>query len=99
VLAIQDIRQDLVLGYSDELKRTDPDEMQARINGTAGWITCNYVAVFGRRLGPVERDDLLARIPGVQMEEWPNSGYFVHLVEADRLANRLRAFIRSCGES
>ena len=96
VLALQDIRQDLVLGYWDELKRTDPDDMQARINATASRIACPYLAVFGRKLAPPERDDLVNRIPIAQIEEWPGSGHFVHLVEADRFTNRLRAFIQAC---
>jgi pimeloyl-ACP methyl ester carboxylesterase len=99
VLAIQDIRQDLVLGYWDELKRTDPDDMQARINDTASRITCPYLAVFGRKLAPPERGDLLNRIPGAQIEEWPDTGHFVHLVEADLFTNRLRTFIQSCTAS
>ena len=32
---------------------------------------------------------------GVQVEEWPDSGHCVHLVELDRFASRLRAFINS----
>jgi pimeloyl-ACP methyl ester carboxylesterase len=52
VLATQDIRQNLVLGYWEELNRTDPDAIQARINDTARHITRPYLAVFGRALSP-----------------------------------------------
>lgn len=96
VLATQDIRQELVLGYWDELMRTDPDDMQARIGDAAGHIACPYLAVFGRKLAPSERDDLLHRIAGVQIEEWPDSGHFVHLVDVDRFTSRLRLFIQFC---
>ena len=99
VLAIQDIRQDLVLGYWNELNRTDPDDLQGRINETAGRITCPYLAVFGRPLGPLEREGLMARVSAVEIEAWPDSGHFVHLVEPDRFTSRLRAFIQSCTES
>lgn len=99
VLAIQDIRQDLVLGYWDQLNRTDPDHMQTRINDTAGHITCPYLAVFGRKLTPAECDDLVNRIATAQVEQWPDGGHFVHLVNADRFTNRLRTFIQSCTES
>ncbi|MDQ6817275.1 MAG: alpha/beta hydrolase [Actinomycetota bacterium] len=96
VLAIQDIRQDLVLGYWRELMRTDPDDMQARIDDTASHIACPYLAAFGRPLAPSEREDLVNRLAGVEIEEWPDSGHFVHLVEGDRFTRRLRAFTESC---
>jgi pimeloyl-ACP methyl ester carboxylesterase len=85
-----------VLGYWDELRRTDPDDMQARIDDTARRITCPYLAVVGRALAPSERADLGRRGAGVQIEEWPDSGHCVHLVELDRFTSRLRAFINSC---
>ena len=96
VLRIQDIRQDLVLGYWDELIRTDPEEVQARIDATSSRVACPYLAVFGRTLAPHERHDLVNRIPAVEIEEWPDSGHFVHLVELDRFTARLRVFIKSC---
>lgn len=96
VLAIQDIRQETVLGYWDDLLRTDPDNMQAQIDDTASRIACPYLAVFGRKLAPPEREDLVHRGPGIQIEEWPDGGHFVHLVDVDRFTNRLRAFIQSC---
>lgn len=99
VLAIQDVRQELVLGYWDELMRTDPDEMQARIDDVAGRITSPYLAVFGRELAPSERDYLLDRITHLQIEEWPDSGHCVHLVDVDRFATRLEAFMESCPHS
>jgi pimeloyl-ACP methyl ester carboxylesterase len=95
VLAVQDIRQDLVLGYWDELMRTDADDVQARIDDVAARIACPYLAVFGRTLAPSEREDLLHRIPRLQIEEWPDSGHFVHLVNVERFTSRLRNFIQT----
>jgi pimeloyl-ACP methyl ester carboxylesterase len=99
VLRIQDIRRDLVLGYWDELMRTDPDYMQARIDATSSRIACPYLTVFGRKLSPDERHDLVNRIPHVEIEEWAHSGHFVHLVELDRFTTRLRVFIESCASN
>jgi pimeloyl-ACP methyl ester carboxylesterase len=96
VLASQDIRQDLVLGYWEELNRTDPDDIQAQINHTARHISCPYLAVFGRTLAPAERNQLHDLIPDMQIEEWPDSGHCVHLVEPDRFTRRLRTFIEFC---
>jgi pimeloyl-ACP methyl ester carboxylesterase len=92
----QHIRQEVVLGYWDELAHTDPDAMQARIDGTIGRVACPSLVVFGRTLEPGERQELLERIPRVEIAEWPGSGHCVHLVEAERFARRLRAFIEVC---
>jgi pimeloyl-ACP methyl ester carboxylesterase len=98
VMAIQDTRPDLVLGYWDELMRTDPDAMQARIDDVMEQIDCPYLVVFGRQIGPAERENLVDRIAGVQIEQWPDSGHFVHLVDVERFGQRLRAFIESCAQ-
>lgn len=96
VLAIQDVRHELVLGYWDELMRMDPDDMQGPSDDVTARITSPYLAVFGRRLAPSERDDLLDRIEHLQIEEWPDSGHCVHLVDVDRFATRLGTFTESC---
>lgn len=93
VLAIPDIRQDLVLGYWDELRRTDPDDIQARIDDTARRITCPYLVVFGRALAPSDGANLVPRGAGVQIGEWPDSAHCVHLARLGRFTSRLRAFI------
>jgi pimeloyl-ACP methyl ester carboxylesterase len=92
----QHIRQDVVLGYWDELAQTDPEDMQARIDETTGRIVCPSLIVFGRTLEPGERLKLLGRISRIEIEEWTGSGHCVHLVEAERFASRLRAFIDAC---
>jgi pimeloyl-ACP methyl ester carboxylesterase len=99
VLAIQDVRQHLVLGYWHELMRTDPDDMQARIDDVVSHIACPYLAVFGRALAPSEREGLVNRVPGLQIEEWPDSGHFVHLVNVERFTSRLRNFIQTSTQS
>ncbi len=96
VLSIQDIRQDLVLGYWNELARTPPEEIQARIDATSRGIACPYLAVFGRALHRDERNDLLDRIPHAEIEEWSDGGHCVHLVDVGRFTTRLRAFVESC---
>jgi hypothetical protein len=32
----------------------------------------------------------------VQLEQWAGDGHFVHLVDADRFATRLRRFVDHC---
>jgi pimeloyl-ACP methyl ester carboxylesterase len=94
VLAGQRIRQDLVLDYWAELLETEPDVMQARVHRAAAAIDVPVLGVFGRELEPPERE-WLARIPDAAWEEWPD-GHFVHLVEPDRFADRLLAFVAHC---
>jgi pimeloyl-ACP methyl ester carboxylesterase len=92
-LAGQRLQQKLVIGYWEEMMRTDPQEMQQRINGVARRIACPYLAMFGRRLEQPEREHLSALVSTVQIEEWPGSGHFLHLAEPERFSERLRKFI------
>ena len=47
---------------------------------------CDHLAVFGEQFAGDDRDRLGRLVPGVQIEEWPGRGHFVHLAEADRFA-------------
>jgi len=95
VLAAQEVRQDVVL-YWDELMRSDPEQLQARVEQVAAAIDVPVLAVFGQQLSSNERDYLRRLVRGAQLEEWPGRGHFVHLAEADRFAARLRAFVDFC---
>ena len=81
VLAAQEIRQDLVLGYWDPLMRSAPEQLQARADEVAGAIAVPVLAVFGERLSSDDRDRFRGLVPGAQLEEWPGRGHFVHLAE------------------
>jgi len=94
VLAAQEVRQDVVL-YWDELMRSDPEQLQARVEQVGAAIDVPVLAVFGQQLSSKERDYLRRLVRGAQLEEWPGRGHFVHLAEADRFAARLRAFVTS----
>jgi pimeloyl-ACP methyl ester carboxylesterase len=95
-LDAQDVRQEVVLGYWDQLLRSDPGELQAWVEGLAGRIDVPYLAVFGAQLAGDARGYLRRLVPHVQLEEWDGRGHFVHLAEADRFAARLRAFADEC---
>ena len=96
VLAGQRVRQDIVIGYWEEMLRTDPHELQARVDDEAHRIACPYLAVFGRGLEQPEREHMTTLVSTVQIEEWPGSGHFVHLAELERFSDRLRKFIDDC---
>jgi pimeloyl-ACP methyl ester carboxylesterase len=91
-LSAQTVRQDVVLGYWDQLLRTDADALQAWVEELARKITAPCLAVFGRQLAADERAYVRRLVPHVRLEEWDGRGHFVHLAEADRFAARLRRF-------
>jgi pimeloyl-ACP methyl ester carboxylesterase len=95
-LASQEVRQDVVVGYWEQLLRSDPEELQAWIDELAEAIAVPVLAVFGETLPPEQRDYARRLVPGIQLEEWPGRGHFVHLAEADRFAARLREFAELC---
>jgi pimeloyl-ACP methyl ester carboxylesterase len=97
-LATQTVRQDLVLAYWDEALRRSPQELQAEIDATARRITVPYLAIFGHRLADEERATLRALLPNLELEEWPDRGHMVHLMEPDHFAERLAAFVDACGQ-
>lgn len=92
ILARQDVRQELVLSYWDELLSTPIDQLQSRIEAELSGMTAPCLAVFGRELSDDELGYLTAHLPGVEIEQWADRGHFVHLAEVDRFAARLRAF-------
>jgi pimeloyl-ACP methyl ester carboxylesterase len=95
-LDAQEIRREVVLGYWDQLLRSDAGELQRWVEETARTIDVPVLAVFGRRLAGADRDYLRRLVPSVQLEVWPGAGHFAHLVDADRFAARLRAFADFC---
>jgi pimeloyl-ACP methyl ester carboxylesterase len=92
ILAAQRIEQDLILGYWDELLRTTPDELQARIDRDLNVISVPVLAVFGQTIDAATREHLLAHVPTAKIEEWAGLGHMVHLMEPNRFARRLAEF-------
>jgi pimeloyl-ACP methyl ester carboxylesterase len=96
VLESQDIRQAVVLGYWQQLLRTDPCELQAEIEIEMGRISAPCLSVFGHTLSDADRNYLQEHVSDVLITEWPDRGHHVHLAEADRFAAHLRSFIDQC---
>ncbi len=97
VLDTHKVTQDVVLGYWDQVLSTDPAGLQAWIDGKAARIKTPCLAVFGHPATDGERERL-GRLPDMQIEEWAGDGHFVHLVDSERFATRLRTFVGYCGQ-
>jgi pimeloyl-ACP methyl ester carboxylesterase len=95
-LATQTVRQELVVAYWNDLFRESPESLQLFVNEATRKISAPYLAVFGRRLTDDERASMHARLPTLELEEWPDLGHMVHLMEPDRFADRLASFIDRC---
>jgi pimeloyl-ACP methyl ester carboxylesterase len=95
VLETHEVKQDVVVGYWQTALRTDPDELQALIDAQIRQLDVPCLGVFGRPITPSERERF-GWLPDVQLEEWAGDGHFVHLVEPDRFATRLRQFVDYC---
>ena len=96
VTARRRVSEDLVLSYLEEVLDTDPVELQRRIDHHAESVSAPCLAVFGQELSEEEHQHMTNLVPAVQITEWAGDGHMVHLVEPDRFAARLRAFINHC---
>ena len=92
----QDIRQEIVLGYWEQLFRQDPRELQREIDETMAAIDAPCLNVFGHELSAGERTHLRQHVSELEIEEWPDRGHLVHLAEPAKFAARLRSFIDHC---
>jgi pimeloyl-ACP methyl ester carboxylesterase len=95
IAARRRVQRELVLGYWRELLETEPAQLQVRIDETLARVEVPVLALFGN---PVTAEDRtrLARLPDAHVEEWPGAGHMLHLVDPDRFARRLRAFVERC---
>jgi pimeloyl-ACP methyl ester carboxylesterase len=92
----QVLRQDVVVGYWEQLLRSDPEQLQAWIDQVAQSITVPCLALFGTTLADADRERIVAQVPTVSVEEWAGDGHCLHLAAPDRFAARLLRFVEDC---
>jgi pimeloyl-ACP methyl ester carboxylesterase len=92
VLATREVNQDVVIAYWEMILRSDPAEFQTWIDTMMAKVDVPCLGVFGRPITDGERERF-ERLPDVELEEWAGDGHFVHLVDPDRFAGRLRTFV------
>ena len=95
VLATHEVNQDVVIAYWEMALRSDPAELQAWIDTVMAKLDVPCLGVFGRLITDSERERF-ERLPDAELEEWAGDGHFVHLVDPDRFATRLRQFVDHC---
>jgi pimeloyl-ACP methyl ester carboxylesterase len=88
-------RQDVVLGVWGLVFGSTDAELDAVIDAVAQAIAVPYLAIHGLDPGADYADWLSARIRGATVEIWPDHGHYLHLVDPDRFAGRVRRFAAS----
>jgi len=92
VLATSQPRQEIVLGYWQDLFERTPSELDAWIARAAGAIRESgvpFVAVVGQDPSPDDVAWLQANLPNARTVVWPHSGHFPHLAHPRRFAELL----------
>jgi pimeloyl-ACP methyl ester carboxylesterase len=92
-LSTQTVEQDVVLGYWGEVVDSGADVLQSIVTGALQAIRAPYLAVMGHQVPEDERDYMQANLRDLLIEEWDGQGHLLHLVDPERFAARVAAFI------
>jgi pimeloyl-ACP methyl ester carboxylesterase len=85
-------RQEIVLGYWQDLFERTPQDLEDLIARTAGAIRESgmpYVGLLGEDPSPADVAWLRTNLPDARTEVWPHSGHFPHLAHPRRFAELL----------
>jgi pimeloyl-ACP methyl ester carboxylesterase len=89
VTASMHVDQELVLGYWAPLFTATPTELAEQIDDVLARTLVPALAIHGDPPDDTYRGWLQTRCPSAQLEVWPNSGHFPHLVHPQRFSRRL----------
>ena len=92
VVATSKPRQEIVLGYWQELFERTPQELDALVAQGAASIRASglpYVAVVGHEPSPEDAAWIRSNMPAMRTEVLPHSGHFPHLAHPRRFAEIL----------
>jgi pimeloyl-ACP methyl ester carboxylesterase len=87
-------KQDVVLAVWGPVLDTPPPDLVAQVEAALPAVTAPYLAVFGTPISEAERA-LQALIPNGRVEVWDGLGHFIQLVDPDRVADRIAAFVHA----
>lgn len=84
----------VVLSVWEAVFDTPPADLAAMVEPVLSAYPVPYLAVYGATVTDDERR-LLDLFPQVEIEEWDGLGHFVHLVDPERTADRIRRFVHA----
>jgi pimeloyl-ACP methyl ester carboxylesterase len=84
---------EVVLEVWDPLFTSTDEELTTLVErDVLGHVRLPYLCLFGAEPGADYRDWLTSRVPTATIEVWGGDGHWLHLVEPDRFADRIRTF-------
>lgn len=94
ISAIRTPRQEVVLGIWSPVLDLSVDELNAMVDGVLGSVDVPYLALHGIDPGEGYAAWLQARIAGAEVQVWPGTGHYPHLVDPDRFLELVTRFDR-----
>ncbi len=88
-------RQDVVLGVWGDVLTATPEDLDALVGQLLPHIEAPYLAIHGADPGGDYVTWLQALVPQVTVERFDGDGHYLHLVEPERFASRVRTFLPS----
>ena len=85
--------QDVVLGMWGPLFESTDAQLDELVDSLVGEVRVPYLSLHGLDLGPDYASWLTSRVPTATVELWDGDGHWLHLVEPDRFAARIREFV------
>ena len=92
VLTTTKARQEIVLGYWQDLFEMTPSQLDALVIGGAAALRKSgvpYLMIVGEELSREDATFMQEILPDALKEVWPNSGHFPHLAHPKRFAKVL----------
>jgi pimeloyl-ACP methyl ester carboxylesterase len=88
----RDARQDVVLGVWEQVLDSSPADLDALVESVLPAVQVPYLAIHGSDPGAGYAEWLRSLVPHATVELWDGDGHYLHLVEPDRFAARVREF-------
>ena len=85
--------REVVLGIWDALLTTPPEQLTATAHMILPRITAPLLSLHGAPTEPGYAEWLTRLVPSAEIEVWDRMGHLLHLVDPERFAVRMRAFL------
>jgi pimeloyl-ACP methyl ester carboxylesterase len=97
VESLRQPNQEVVLGIWQPVLESTVEQLDALVEGVAGAIRAPYLSLHGIDPGPAYAEWLTSLVPSATVEVWADHGHYPHLVDMDRFAARVDAFVEALG--